>query len=121
MKMPLLLFTLLASQWTTAMADTMPKINSEKLCKARSASDRLMKFAELQSIADCVREENNAKQKLDSVWSTTDGKVRNRCKADAAALGTLSYVDLLTCIQMAEDLKSPSPGPKSPSSPSTNK
>jgi hypothetical protein len=121
MKIPLLSLALLTAQLTTAIADTMPKISSETLCKARSDSDRMMKFAELQSVADCVREENNAKQKLDSVWSTTDSKVRNRCKADALALGTLSYVDLLTCIQMADDLKSPSPGAKSPSSPSPGK
>jgi hypothetical protein len=103
------------SQWTAAAADPLPKIASEKLCKARSADEKMMKFVELQSVPDCIREENEAKQKLGAVWDTTDSTTRNRCKAQAIALGTLSYVDLLTCIQTAEDIKSQPPGKTNPS------
>ncbi len=106
MKALLLSLAILAAQWTMAAADTMPKINSEKLCKARSAAEKLTKLAQLQTVPDCVKEENDARERLGHVWETTKSTVRNRCRSDAIALGTLNYVDLLTCIQMAEDLKS---------------
>ena len=121
MKALLASIVLLLAQLTTAAADTAPKIDSEKLCKARSDGVKMMKSAELESVADCVRGENDAKRQLGSVWDKTDSAIRNRCKAQAAALGTLSYLDLLTCIQMADDLKSPAPGAKTPNNPSRSR
>jgi hypothetical protein len=119
---PAILFAIIGAPSTTAAADAaLPKIGSEKLCKARAAGDKMMKFAELQSVADCIQEENDAKQRLGPVWSATGATIRTRCKADAVALGTLGYVDLLTCIQTEQDLKSQSSGTKSPGGPSSGK
>ncbi len=107
-----LALAILSAPLAAAAADTMPKISSEKLCKARSAGEKMMHLAELESVADCVRAENRAKETLAALWNATDSVIRNRCKADSIALGTLSYLDLLTCIQTANDLKSPLPGKK---------
>jgi hypothetical protein len=87
----------------------VPEMKVDALCKARSAGDKLMGLPEAQSIADCVRDETAAKEKLSAVWGTTSRSIRNRCQRDAVALGIRSYLDLLTCIQMADDVKSPSP------------
>jgi len=124
MKALLLSFAILGAALMAALAasaDTMPKIGSEKLCKARSAGEKMMHLAELETVADCVREENEAKQTLGALWDATDRAIRNRCKADAVALGTLSYLDLLTCIQTANDLKSPLPAKKPAGNPSPGK
>lgn len=90
------------------VSGAVPELKLEALCKARSAGDRLMHLAEVQSVADCVRDEMVAKGKLSAIWDTTSRPVRDRCKAEAAALGIRSYFDLLTCIQMADDVKPPS-------------
>jgi len=105
--MPALIFA--ASVPADARDGRVPQLNVQALCKARSAGDRLMQLPESQSVADCVRDETDAKQKLSTAWSATSGAVRGRCKGEAAALGTRSYVDLLTCIQMAADVKPASP------------
>jgi hypothetical protein len=34
--------------------------------------------------------------------------MRNQCESDARSLGTTGYLDLLTCVQMTEDIKSDS-------------
>ncbi len=109
MKVALLSAALLTSQFTIPVSDRMPKLNVEALCKARSAGDKAMQLPEAQSVKDCVRDETDAKQKLSTLWGATSGPVRNRCEGDAVALGTQSYLDLLTCIQMAEDIKSSAP------------
>ena len=86
----------------------VPELKVDALCKARSAGDKLMGLPEAQSVADCVRDETAAKEKLSTVWGTTSRPIRNRCQRDAVALGIRSYLDLLTCIQMTDDVKSPS-------------
>jgi len=121
MKALLLSLAILGAALPAAFADTMPKISSEKLCKARSAGEKMMHLAELETVADCVREENQAKETLGALWDATDRATRNRCKADSVALGTLSYLDLLTCIQTANDLKSPLLGKKPAGNPSPGK
>jgi len=118
MRALLLSLAIFVTPLTAAAADTMPNIASEKLCKARSADEKMMHLAELESVADCVRAENQAKDTLGALWNATDRATRNRCKADSVALGTLSYLDLLTCIQTANDLKAPLPATKPPINPS---
>jgi hypothetical protein len=53
-----------------------------------------------------VRDEEAAKQQLSTPWASTSVSIRNRCESDARSLGTTSYLDLLTCLQMGEDLES---------------
>jgi hypothetical protein len=109
MKAALLSLALFGTGLMTPVSDRVPELNVDALCKARSAEDKLMRFPELQSVADCVHEETDAKQNLRTLWGTTPGSIRARCESDAVALGTRTYLDLLTCIQMADDVKWPSP------------
>lgn len=108
MKTPLLSLAILGAELTTAVADSLPKINIESLCRARSADDKMMKLPESQSVADCIQDENTSKERLGTLWPAAAGSIRARCRADAVALGTLSYLDLLTCLQIADDIKGPS-------------
>jgi hypothetical protein len=71
-----------------------------------------MKLPEAQSVADCIQDEKNSKDKLGTTWPAAAGSVRARCRADAVALGTLSYVDLLSCLQLAEDINATSSATK---------
>ena len=106
MRAALLTLTVIASQLTTPVATRVPELNVEKLCKSRSADDKIMREPESQSVADCVREEADAKQELTKIWAETDSLIRARCDAEAVVLGTQSYLDLLACLQLANDIKS---------------
>jgi hypothetical protein len=108
MKASLLSVAILGGGLTIASADTLPRINVESLCRARSADDRMMKLPESQPVADCIQDEKTSRDKLGTAWPAAPGSLRARCRADAVALGTLSYLDLLTCLQMADDIKAPS-------------
>jgi hypothetical protein len=46
-----------------------------------------------------------ARQQLTTLWEATSVTIRNRCESDARSLGTTSYLDLVTCIQMDQELK----------------
>ncbi len=51
-------------------------------------------------------DEEAAKTQLSSLWASTSASVRSHCVSDAHSLGTTSYLDLLTCIQMEHEMKS---------------
>ncbi|MGY4502367.1 hypothetical protein ACVWYH_006324 [Bradyrhizobium sp. GM24.11] len=78
------------------------------MCKATTADDKAMGLALPQSFADCMRDESAAQKQLDTAWGTAAVPLRDSCEGEATAGGSQSYVDLVTCIQMAEWVKSPS-------------
>ncbi len=106
MRAALLTLAVISSQLTTPVANRVPELNVEKLCKLRSAQDKIMRQPESQSVADCVREETDAKQDLIKIWEKTDGSIRARCVNEAIVLGTRSYLDFLSCLQITDDTKS---------------
>ena len=82
--------------------DRVPVINVEETCKATAATDEAMKLDLPQSVANCMRDENAAREQLAAVWSSYSASIRDRCTAEATLIGTGSYVDLLTCMQMTD-------------------
>jgi hypothetical protein len=109
MKPAFVLFALLLPLSTPPAFAGVPKLNVKAVCKGRSAAAKMLQSPPDQSIADCVRDEEAAKQQLGILWASTSVSIENRCESDSRSLGTTSYLDLLTCIQMAADMKS---GPK---------
>jgi len=106
MKHPLVLFAALLPLLTPPAFGQVPNLNSRSVCNARDGDAKVMHSVPLQSVAECVQDESDAKQQLDVVWASTSVPIRNRCESDGRALGTTSYLDLLACIQIAEDEKS---------------
>jgi len=109
MKRALVLFAVLQSLFTPPAFAGVPELNVNAVCKARSVDAKMLQSPPDQSTAECVRDEEAAKQQLGTLWASTSVPIRNRCESDARSLGMRSYLDLLICLQMAEDLKS---GPK---------
>jgi len=73
----------------------------EALCKQTSEVDKAMALSEAQSASDCMRDESSAQQQLTALWASMPTPVRDRCEAEATVAGVASYVDLLSCLQMA--------------------
>ena len=106
MKAALLSLALLGAQSTTLASDRIPEVKVDALCKARSSDAKLMRLAETRTVAECVNDENDAKRELSTIWGSTSGSIRNQCQSDGNSLGTRGYLDLLACIQIANDTKS---------------
>src|SRR5262249_18405772 len=85
----------------TAMADEVPNYDVRKSCKAD-----LQQYPSAQSATGCLADEQNARTTLVSQWTQFSPESRSRCTqmvSDPA--GPQSYVELLTCLQMAKDVK----------------
>lgn len=90
-------------QTIVPISDRLPNFNIEGLCKATAADDAAMGLTLAQSVENCMRDETAAKQQLAAIWEQNAGAARNSCEGEAAAgpSESQSYVDLLTCMQMA--------------------
>ena len=111
MKIALLSMAILGSQFVIPISDRVPKLNVEATCKASVAADKAMGLVLAQSYDDCMRDENAAQQQLPAIWLSNSDQIRNQCEGEATAAGSESYVDLLTCLQLASLDKSSAPAP----------
>jgi hypothetical protein len=102
MKAALLTLALLGGQSLVQVSDRVPHLNVEALCKQTSDIDKAMNLAEAQSTSDCIRDETAAQQQLTALWATAPASVRDHCEAEATLADMASYVDLLSCMQMAD-------------------
>jgi hypothetical protein len=99
-------FAVLVSLLASPAFGGEPRLNVKAICKSRETDARMLRSTPVQSTQDCMHDEEAAKTKLSSLWASTSASVRHRCVSDAHSLGTTSYLDLLTCIQMEEEMKS---------------
>jgi hypothetical protein len=83
------------------VGDSVPIFDIERSCKETAATDKAMDLALPQSAANCLRDENAAREQLAAIWSTYSASIRDRCEREATILSP-SYVDMLTCMQMTD-------------------
>ena len=78
------------------VADRPPTLNVEPSCRAaeRSGTDRPTEV--------CMRGENDAKATLSDKWSQFSAVQHARCTSLVQMGGPPSYVELLTCLEVAE-------------------
>jgi hypothetical protein len=106
MKRVLVLLAVSLPLFTPPAFGKVPELNIQALCKARSADAKRSHSTAGQTTEECEHDEEAARQQLTTLWTSTSASTRNQCQSDARSLGTTSYLDLVTCIQMTDEIKS---------------
>jgi|SRR5271170_1754433 len=108
--------TLLVAVLQLAKADDVPVLNVDQVCRgiAQHAASPGERGGPDLSLEQCISSEQAIRQRLVSQWSTFAPADRTECVGEATAGGESSYTDLLTCLQMAREVRnySSSAGPK---------
>lgn len=83
-----------------AVAQEVPKLDVTPLCRAQAKAS--------QDLADaCLADEKKAQDELVRRWAQFASADKARCTGMAKSIaGAQSYVELLTCLQIALDVKS---------------
>lgn len=103
--MPALLPILLTASYVVLAADGLPVFDIEPSCRAAgTAAAGIGRDAEA-----CRRDERDARTKLDADWSKYPAADRANCVRLTTLDGSPSYVEVLTCLEMARDVKGLSP------------
>jgi hypothetical protein len=108
MPMPALLTIILASS-QIALADGVPEFDIDPSCHAAA-----MAMAPADRHEDgCKRSEHEARGKLAQEWGQFTPAQRSRCVSLSTLGGSPSYVELLTCLEMAKDVEDQRKGGRS--------
>ena len=93
MAMPVL--SLLLLPLTVAASDVVPTFNVEPSCRGGLSDSK-----DSERLQRCLAEEAAARAQLQAGWANFPAGDRTNCVA-AARISTPSYVELLTCLEMA--------------------
>jgi hypothetical protein len=92
----------LCTQQAIAGADEIPAFDVSKSCRTD-----VQAYPTGGGDATCVADEQKAREVLISQWTQFGPESRANCvQASTDIAGAKSYVELLTCLQMAKDVKS---------------
>jgi hypothetical protein len=100
-RMPALLPVLLLSSQIVLAADPVPKFDTGPSCRSAGAAAVIA----TRDTAACERDENNARATLEKEWSQFTPSDQARCVRLVTLGGGPSYVELLTCLEMAKQVK----------------
>ena|SRR5436305_1521808 len=92
---------LLSAQLITAVADELPHYDINANCRADASASAGIALP--QSVASCKQDEQNARDQLIKEWAQFRPSDRANCTSLASEGDAHSYVELLTCLQMARD------------------
>ena len=84
---------------SVAAAQEVPTLDVAPLCRAQAKA--------AQDLGDaCLADEKKAREELVRQWAQFSPDSRARCTGIAKSIaGAQSYVELITCLQMAKDVK----------------
>jgi hypothetical protein len=87
----------LASQLTSVAPDKVPAFDIEHTCQTEGSS--------VVAPGRCTQDEGKARDQVQDEWSQFAAADKATCTKTTSTDGTPSYVELLTCLEMARDAK----------------
>ena len=98
--MPALLPIILTASQIVLAADGVPKFNIDLTCRAAAESSD-----PVRGVKACQRDESEARSTLERDWTKYSAVQRTGCLRFAALGSAPSYVELLTCLEMAKEVE----------------
>ncbi|MFA6267242.1 MAG: hypothetical protein WC670_16180 [Pseudolabrys sp.] len=97
--MPALLPAIIASSYLVLAANQIPQFDVEPSCRAAAQAATTLN----RNAGNCIQDEHNARAKLDQQWGDFTASQQTHCLRLSALGGLPSYVELLTCLEMAKE------------------
>jgi hypothetical protein len=88
-----------------ARSDRFPKLNVAPLCHGITDQSTLQLGFRTVTFDECMKAEQEDRQTMIKEWSTFSSSDRRHCIAEATMGGESSYTDLITCLEMARDVR----------------
>ena len=101
-RMPVLLPILLLSSQIVLAADPVPKFDIGPSCRSAAVASAVIAT---RDAAGCERDESTARDTLEKEWRQFTPSDQARCVRLVTLGGGPSYVELLTCLEMAKQAR----------------
>jgi hypothetical protein len=104
---PSIALTALVTSTFLAVSDDMPVLNVEPVCRgiAAQAMNPTEKGGPDLTFNDCISSEKEVRAELAKTWSTFAASDKGHCVREATMGGESSYTELITCLEMARDVR----------------
>jgi hypothetical protein len=89
----------------SARSDRFPKLNVAPLCHGITDQSALQLGFRTVTFDECMKDEQEDRQTMIKEWSTFSSSDKQHCIAEATMGGESSYTDLVTCLEMARDVR----------------
>jgi hypothetical protein len=98
----------LGAQLLMPVADSVPVLNVEPVCQgiAQQGGVSFHDPAMAKEKQNCIQSEQDVRGELVKQWSNFSAADRASCVNEARMGGDSSYTELLTCLEMARDVRS---------------
>jgi len=93
--------------WITPVVDSVPALNVEQVCDG-IAQQGGVSFHDTDAAVEkknCLDSENAIRNDLAKQWSSFSSADKVACTSEAKMGGDSSYTELLTCLEMARDVR----------------
>ena len=97
----------LGAQLMMPVADSVPQLNVEQVCEgiARQGGVTFHDPAIAQEKKNCLESEQAVRDELVKQWSNFNSADKISCVNESRMGGESSYTELLTCLEMARDVR----------------
>jgi hypothetical protein len=90
----------------SARSDEIPTLDIRPVCRGIASQSGDSLEAGLRSTSEqCVQSEQEVRRQLKKIWATFSAADKQHCVALAKTGGESSYTELLTCLEMARDVR----------------
>jgi hypothetical protein len=89
----------------SARSDDVPTLNVNPVCHGIAMQGELEAGLQQTSFQQCVQSEQSVREEVKKQWSTFSTADKSHCVALAKTGGESSYTELLTCMEMARDVR----------------
>ena len=89
----------------SARSDDIPTIDVRPVCRGIATQGELDVGLRQTSFEQCVQSEQDVREQLKKEWSTFSTADKSHCVALAKTGGESSYTELITCMEMARDVR----------------
>jgi hypothetical protein len=97
----------LGAQMLMPVADSVPNFNIEPVCQgiAVQGGTNYRDTTVAEAKQDCIKSEREVRAQLIKQWSTFSAADKRDCVNESSMGGESSYTELLTCLEMARDVR----------------
>ena len=86
-------------------SDDIPTLDVRPVCRGIDMQGELEAGLQQTSFQQCVQSEQATREQIKKEWSTFSAADKSHCVALAKTGGESSYTELITCMEMARDVR----------------
>jgi hypothetical protein len=91
--------------YDTARSDDIPTLDVNPVCHGIAMQGELEAGLQQTSFEQCVKSEQDTREQIKKEWSTFTTADKTDCVTLAKTGGESSYTELITCMEMARDVR----------------